>query len=55
VRNIAYRYRDDKVHETLLQRLDGLDEHWRKEHPDEPEPGDEYLRRVVTKVRQHRR
>jgi hypothetical protein len=55
VRKIAYRYRDDKVHEILLQSIDSLDKHWRKEHPDEPEPGDEYLRRAVTEVRQHRR
>jgi hypothetical protein len=40
-RNIAYRCPDDKVHERLLQWLDSLDKHWRREHPDEPEPGDE--------------
>jgi hypothetical protein len=55
MRNLAYRCRDDRVHEILLQWLDGLDKHWRKGHPDELEPGDEYLRRVVTEVRQHPR
>jgi hypothetical protein len=55
VRRLAYRYPDEKVHGQLLMDLNELEEHWRANHPDEPKPGVEYLRRVVTKVRQHPR
>jgi hypothetical protein len=54
-RELAYRYPDENVHEQLLVDLDELDEHWREKHPGEREPGDEYLRRAVTEVRQHPR
>lgn len=54
LRKMAYRYSDQEAREGVLNELDELDEHWRAEHPDEPEPGDEYLRRVVAKVRQGR-
>jgi hypothetical protein len=54
-RKLAYRYPDENVHEQLLVDLDELDEHWRLKHPEEPEPGIEYFRRVVTEVRQHPR
>jgi hypothetical protein len=54
-RKLAYRYPDENVHEQLLVDLDELDEHWRVKHPEEPEPGIEYIRRVVTEVRQHPR
>ena len=50
-RKLAYGYPDEKVHGQLLVDLDELDEHWRMEHPDEPEPGVEYLRRAVIDVR----
>jgi transposase len=55
VRKLAYRYPDEKVHEQLLMDLEELDEHWRVKHAEEPEPGIEYIRRVVTAVRQHPR
>jgi hypothetical protein len=55
VRKLAYRYPIERVHEQLLVDLNRLDEHWRAEHPDEPEPGIEYLRRVLAQVRQHDR
>jgi hypothetical protein len=54
-RKLAYRYPDENVHEQLLVDLDELDEHWREKHSGEPEPGIEYIRRVVTQVRQHPR
>jgi hypothetical protein len=54
-RKLAYRYPDERVHEQLLLDLDEVDEHWRVKHPEEPEPGIEYIRRVVTEVRQHPR
>jgi hypothetical protein len=55
IRTLIYAYSDEGAREGLLNKLGELDEHWRIEHPDQPEPGNEYLRRVVTKVRQHRR
>jgi hypothetical protein len=55
IRTLTYAYSDEEAREGLLNKLGELDEHWRIEHPDQPEPGNEYLRRVVTKVRQHRR
>jgi hypothetical protein len=55
VRKIANQYLVEKVHEQLLADLDELDEHWRTEHPEEPELGIEYIRRVVTEVRQYPR
>jgi hypothetical protein len=51
VRRLAYRYPDEKVHGQLLTDLNELDYHWRAKHPDEPEPGVEYLRRAVNDVR----
>jgi hypothetical protein len=54
-RKLAYRYPDEDVHEQLLVDLDELDEHWRVNHPKEPEPGIEYIGRVITEVRQHPR
>jgi hypothetical protein len=54
LRRMAYGYSDQEAREGVLNELDELDEHWRAEHSDEPEPGDEYLRRVVAKVRQGR-
>ena len=55
VRKLAHRHPDEKVHEQLLMDLDELDEHWRVQHTKEPEPSIEYIRRVVTEVRQHPR
>jgi hypothetical protein len=55
VRKLANKYPDENVHEQLLVDLDELDAHWRTEHPEEPEPGIEYIRRVVTEVRTHAR
>jgi hypothetical protein len=52
-RELAYRYPDEKVHGQLLVDLDELDEHWRLKHSEEPEPGIEYFRRVVSEVRPH--
>jgi hypothetical protein len=54
-RKLAYRYPDENVHEQLLVDLDDLNEHWRVKHPEEPEPGIEYIRRLVTEARQHPR
>jgi hypothetical protein len=51
-RELAYRYPDENVHEQLLVDLDEFDQHWRVKHPGEPGSGIEYLRRVVTEVRQ---
>jgi hypothetical protein len=55
VRKLANKYPVEKVHEQLLVDLDELDAHWRTEHPEEPEPGIEYIRRIVTEVRHHPR
>lgn len=55
VRKLANKYPVEKVHEQLLADLDELDAHWRTEHPEEPEPGIEYIRRVVTEVRKYPR
>jgi hypothetical protein len=55
VRKLAYKYPEERVHEQLLLDLDEFDEHWRVQHSEEPEPGMEYLQRVVTEVRQHPR
>jgi hypothetical protein len=55
IRTLIYASSDEEAREGLLNTLGELDEHWRIEHPDQPEPGIENLRRVVTKVRQHRR
>jgi hypothetical protein len=55
IRTLIYTYSDEEAREGLLNTLGELDEHWRTEHPDQPEPSLENLRRVVTKVRQHRR
>jgi hypothetical protein len=55
VRKLAHRYPDEKVHEQLLVDLDEFDEHWRVQHPDQPEPGVEHIRRVVNQVRRHPR
>jgi hypothetical protein len=54
-RKLANKYPVEKVHEQLLADLDELDAHWRTEHPEEPEPGIEYIRRVVTEVRKYPR
>jgi hypothetical protein len=54
IRTSISAYSDEEAREGLLNKLGELDEHWRTEHPDQPEPGIVNLRRVVTKVRQHR-
>jgi hypothetical protein len=55
VRKLAFKYPDERVHEQLLVDLDEFHEHWRVNHPEEPGPGIEYIRRVVSEVRQHSR
>jgi hypothetical protein len=35
----------------VLDELNERDEHWRAEHPEEPEPGTRYLIEVVNDVR----
>ena len=55
MRKLANKYPDEKVHEQLLLDSDELDQHWRVKHSEEPEPGIEYIRRVVTQVRQYPR
>jgi hypothetical protein len=52
IRTSIYAYSDEAAREGLLNKLGELDEHWRTEHPDQPEPGIENLRRVVSEVRQ---
>lgn len=51
LRQMAYGYSDQEARERLLNELDELEEHWRAEHPDEPEPGVKYIRGVVNDIR----
>ena len=50
-RKMAYGCSDQEAREGVLNKLDERDEHWRAEHPDEPEPGTRYLIEVVNDVR----
>ena len=51
LRKMAYGYSDQEARGGGLNELDELDEHWRAEHPEEPEPGTRYLIEVVNDVR----
>jgi hypothetical protein len=51
----AVGFSDRQIHGLLLDTLELVDEHWRMKHAEESEPGIEYIRRVVTEVRQHSR
>ena len=55
IRTLIHAYADEEARKGLLNKLGELDEHWRTEHPDQPEPGIENLRRIVTEVRPHPR
>jgi hypothetical protein len=55
IRMSTHAYSDEEARQGLLNKLGELDEHWRTEHPDQPEPGIDNLRRVVTEVRQRPR
>jgi hypothetical protein len=55
IRTLIHAYADEEARKGLLNKLGELDEHWRTEHPDQPEPGLENLRRIVTEVRPHPR
>lgn len=56
--NTIQRLTGDEAKAALLQALVDIAEHWRKEHPEDglPEdlgiPPDEYLTKLVTRVRQ---
>ena len=51
LRKMAYHYSDQEAREGVLDELKERDEHWRAEHPEEPEPGTRYLIEVVNDVR----
>ena len=51
LRKMAYGYSDQEAREQVLNELNERDEHWRAEHPEEPEPGTRYLIEVVNDVR----
>ena len=51
LRSMAYHYSDQEAREQVLNKLNERDEHWRAEHPEEPEPGTRHLIELVNDVR----